>query len=86
MMCQDHCSPLSPYGSCPQYHQGSIGQGPPQPLKVEIVKNQLFQVEDNHPKLLEFCLKNTHFSFQGQFYEPKVEGAANGFFQLAITL
>ena len=27
--------------------------------------------------LLEFCLKNTYFSFQGQFYE-KVEGAAMG--------
>ena len=27
--------------------------------------------------LLEFCLKNTHFSFQGQFYE-QVEGAAMG--------
>ena len=25
--------------------------------------------------LLEFCLKNTYFSFQGQFYE-QVEGAA----------
>ena len=28
--------------------------------------------------LLEFCLKNTYFSFQGQFYE-QVEGAAKGF-------
>ena len=28
--------------------------------------------------LLEFCLKNTFFSFQGQFYE-QVEGAAMGF-------
>ena len=28
--------------------------------------------------LLEFCLKNTYFSFQGQFYE-QVEGAAMGF-------
>ena len=28
--------------------------------------------------LLEFCLKNTHFSFQDQFYE-QVEGAAMGF-------
>ena len=27
--------------------------------------------------LLEFCLKNTYFSFQGQFYE-QVEGAAVG--------
>ena len=27
--------------------------------------------------LLEFCLKNTYFSFQGQFYE-QVEGAAMG--------
>ena len=27
--------------------------------------------------LLEFCLKNTYFSFQGQFYE-QVEGAAIG--------
>ena len=27
--------------------------------------------------LLEFCLKNTYFSFQGQFYEW-VEGAAMG--------
>ena len=27
--------------------------------------------------LLEFCLKNTYFSFQGQFYEH-VEGAAKG--------
>ena len=28
--------------------------------------------------LLEFCLKNTYFSFQDQFYE-QVEGAAMGF-------
>ena len=28
-------------------------------------------------QLLEFCLKNTYFSFQGQFYE-QVEGAAMG--------
>ena len=28
--------------------------------------------------LLEFCLKNTYFSFQGQFYE-QVEGAAMGY-------
>ena len=27
--------------------------------------------------LLEFCLKNTYFNFQGQFYE-QVEGAAMG--------
>ena len=27
--------------------------------------------------LLEFCLKNIYFSFQGQFYE-QVEGAAMG--------
>ena len=27
--------------------------------------------------LLEFCLKNTYFSFQGQFYE-QIEGAAMG--------
>ena len=27
--------------------------------------------------LLEFCLKNTYFSFQDQFYE-QVEGAATG--------
>ena len=27
--------------------------------------------------LLEFCLKNTYFSFEGQFYE-QVEGAAMG--------
>ena len=27
--------------------------------------------------LLEFCLKHTYFSFQGQFYE-QVEGAAMG--------
>ena len=27
--------------------------------------------------LLEFCLKNTYFSFQDQFYE-KIEGAAMG--------
>ena len=27
--------------------------------------------------LLEFCLKNTYFSFQGQYYE-QVEGAAMG--------
>ena len=27
--------------------------------------------------LLEFCLKNNYFSFQGQFYE-QVEGAAMG--------
>ena len=27
--------------------------------------------------LLEFCLKNTYFSFQGQFY-AQVEGAAMG--------
>ena len=28
--------------------------------------------------LLEFCLKNTYFSFQGQFYE-QVDGVTMGF-------
>ena len=32
---------------------------------------------DNIILLLEFCLKNTYFSFQGQFFE-QVEGAAMG--------
>ena len=62
---------LCPHRSCPQYHQGSIGQGQhPQG------KGQLWEVEDII-LLLEFCLKNTYFSFQGQFYE-QVEGAAMG--------
>ena len=35
--------------------------------------------------LLEFCLKNTYFSFQDQFYE-QVEGAAMGsLFSLIIA-
>ena len=39
-------------------------------------KRTVLPVEDI-TLLLEFCLKNTYFSFQGQFYE-QVEGGAMG--------
>ena len=54
---------------------------------INIIKKHLEEDKDLHkrtsmtvkhiPCLLEFCLKNTYFSFQGSFYE-QTEGAAMG--------
>ena len=54
---------------------------------IEIIKQHLENDKELHQrtsmsvhyiiKLLEFCLKNTHFVFQGRFYE-QTEGAAMG--------
>ena len=53
---------------------------------INIIKKHLEDKELHHITsmtvkhiscLLEFCLKNTHFSFQGRFYE-QTEGAAMG--------
>ena len=46
-------------------------------VKDPILKNRTFIGVDDIILLLEFCLKNTYFSFLGQFFE-QVEGAAMG--------
>ena len=51
-------------------------------IKVLLVKDPTLKDRtvigiDDIILLLEFCLKNTYFSFQGQFFE-QVEGAAMG--------
>ena len=61
---------LSPSRSSPKSHQGSIGKNP------TLKERTVLPVEDI-TLLLEFCLKNTYFSFQGQFYE-QAEGLAIG--------
>ena len=46
-------------------------------LKDPTLKHRTVMGIDDIILLLEFCLKNTYFSFQGQFFE-QVEGAAMG--------
>ena len=46
-------------------------------VKDNTLKERTVMEVDDIILLLEFCLKNTYFSFQGQFYE-QVEGAAMG--------
>ena len=46
-------------------------------VKDNTLKERKVMEVDDIILLLEFCLKNTYFSFQGQFYE-QVEGAAMG--------
>ena len=46
-------------------------------VKDPILKDRTVIGIDDIILLLEFCLKNTYFSFQGQFFE-QVEGAAMG--------
>ena len=46
-------------------------------VKDNTLKERTVMEVENIILLLEFCLKNTYFSFQGQFYE-QVEGAAMG--------
>ena len=46
--------------------------------KDPILKERTFMSVGDIVLLLGFCLKNTYFSFQGQFYE-QVEGAAMGY-------
>ena len=46
-------------------------------VKDPTLKDRTDIVIDDIILLLEFCLKNTYFSFQGQFFE-QVEGAAMG--------
>ena len=46
-------------------------------IKDLVVKDRTVICVDDIILLLEFCLKNTYFSFQGQFFE-QVEGAAMG--------
>ena len=59
---------LSPSRSSPRYYQASTEKDPN--LKERTVMSVGYIV-----LLLELCLKNTYFSFQGQFYE-QVEGMA----------
>ena len=61
---------LNPCRSSPQHHQGSTGKGPHPQGKDCYGSSDIIL-------LLEFCLKNTYFSFQDQFYE-QVEVAAMG--------
>ena len=61
---------LSPSRSRPKSHKGSIG-------KDSTLKERTVLPVEDITLLLEFCLKNTYFSFQGQFYE-QVEGVAKG--------
>ena len=46
-------------------------------VKDNTLKERTVMEVEDIIQLLEFCLKNTYFSFQGQFYE-QVEGAAMG--------
>ena len=46
-------------------------------VKDPTLKDRTVKDIDDIILLLEFCLKNTYFSFQGQFFE-QVEGAAMG--------
>ena len=46
-------------------------------VKDNTLKERTVMENEDIILLLEFCLKNTYFSFQGQFYE-QVEGAAMG--------
>ena len=46
-------------------------------VKDPTLKDRTVMGIDDIILLLEFCLKNTYFSFQGQFFE-QVEGAAMG--------
>ena len=62
---------LSPNTSCPHYHQGSFWKRTP-PSRKELLWKLV-----TLSSYWEFCLKNTYFSFQDQFYE-QVEGAAMG--------
>ena len=57
--------------SCPMMLRHSLHLCPSElHLKISMTVNHIFC-------LLEFCLKNTHFTFQGRFYE-QIEGAAIG--------
>ena len=61
---------LSPSRPIPKGYQGSTG-------KTLTLKDRTVLPVEDIILLLEFCLKNTYFSFQGQFYE-QVKGAAMG--------
>ena len=52
---------LSPSGSSPGYYEGSAGKRP-------YLKEKTVLSVGDIVLLLEFCLKNTYFSFQGKFY------------------
>ena len=64
-----HIDP-GPNSSSLKNNKGSIGKGPHPQGQDSYGVNDIIL-------LLEFCLKNTYFSFQGQFFE-QVEGAAMG--------
>ena len=59
-----------PIRSSLKNNKGSIGKGP-------TLKDRTVIGIDDIILLLEFCLKNNYFSFQGQFFE-QVEGAVMG--------
>ena len=59
---------LSPSRSSPRYYQGSTG-------KRSHLKEITVMSVGEILLLLELCLKNTYFSFQGQFYQ-QVEDVA----------
>ena len=62
---------MSPHRSSLKNNKGSIGKGP-------TLKDRTVIGIDDIILLLEFCLKNTYFSFQGQLFE-QVGGAAMGY-------
>ena len=59
---------IGPKRPSPQGHKRPIGKGPHPQGKTVMGVNDIIL-------LLEFCIKNTYFSFQDQFFE-QVEGAA----------
>ena len=59
---------LSPNRFCPKHHKDLLE-------KDHTLKERTILAVKDIILLLEFCLKNTYFSFQDQFYE-QVEGAA----------
>ena len=61
---------ISPHRSSLKNNKGFIGKDP-------TLKDRTVIGIDDIILLLEFCLKNTYFSFQGQFFE-QVEGVAMG--------
>ena len=78
---------LQPNGCITSYDVKALFTSVPIEPAIEIIKKHLEDDKDLQQRtsmtvnhiicLLEFCLKNTYFIFQGRYYE-QVEGAAMG--------